>query len=301
MEKFNLTLKDIDIGIKRILTEAYATSNTCDNPELIYITAGPGAGKTSIERHIKQELLKKNIDAFIINSDKIAEFHPYYDEVIEELPEECYRITRQFVRPVTPIIFEELMKHKISIVNENTLDHGRTDIEQTIKFKKEGYRISVNIMATDLFESRLSCFEREAIVLKLGLTPRGCSKETQFRMYNSFIDGVEKIQKLGIVDQINVYVRGKNITQPPKLVYTEEDKTYKNFQEAIDFERKKQRQALLMRPSDYYSRIKNIRDIVEEYGQNPNLKANTLKGLIELEKDFATEYTNQLLRQDNDR
>ncbi len=301
MGKYNLTPNDINVGIKRILTEAYAISNVCDNPELVYITAGPGAGKTSIERFVKQGLSKNDIDAFIINSDKIAEFHPYYDEVIEELPEECYRITRQFVRPATPIIFDELMKQKISIINENTLDHGESDIEQTRKFKNAGYRISVNAMATDLFESRLSCFEREATVLKLGLTPRGCSKETQLRMYNSFIKGIRKLQDLGLLDQISVYTRGKNITQPPILVYKTGDENYRNFQEAIDSERKRQREKIFMNPSDYYSRIKNVREIVEEYGQNPILTSNTLEGLKELEQDFATEYTNKILKQDVER
>lgn len=301
MGRYDLTPNDISIGIKRILTEAYATSNVCDNPELIYITAGPGAGKTSIERHIKQELTKKDIDAFIINSDKIAEFHPNYDEALEELPEECYRITRQFVRPATPRIFDELMNQRISIINENTLDHGSSDIEQAKKFKDAGYKISINVMATDLFESRLSCYEREATVLQLGLTPRGCSKETQFRMYNSFIRGVRNLQELGLVNQINVYTRGKNITQPPNLVYKTGDTRYRDFQEAINVERKKQRDKLFMRPADYYSRIKKTREIIEEYGQNPTLTSNTLQGLAELEQDFATEYSNQLYNSENER
>lgn len=293
MEKYNLTLKDINIGIKRILAEAYATSNVCDNPELIYITGGPGAGKTSIERYLKQELLKKGIHPFIINSDKIAKFHPCYDAAIEELSEECYRITRQFVRPANPIIFDELMKRKIAIINENTLDHGSADIEQAKKFRNAGYKIYINIMATDLFESRISCYEREAATLQLGLTPRGCSSQNQFRMYNSFIEGVKKLEQLNLVDQINVFIRGKNISQNPILTYKTGDIKHRDFLEAISVERKKQREELLMKPLDYYNRIKRTIEVIKEYGKNSILTSNTIKELKELAKDFSTEYNNQ--------
>ena len=37
------------------------------------------------------------------------------------------------------------------------------------KFKENGYKISVCVMATDMFESRLSCYEREANTLLIGL------------------------------------------------------------------------------------------------------------------------------------
>lgn len=294
MGKYDLTPNAIQLGISRILTEAYATSIVCDEPELVYITAGPGAGKTSVERYFKKKLNEEGKDPFIINSDKIAEFHPQYDEALEELPEDCYRITRQFVRPATPVIFDELRKNRISLINENTLDHGESDIEQARKFKEAGYRISVNVMATDLFESRLSCYEREASVLQLGLTPRGCSKETQSRMYNSFVEGIRKLEQLGLIDQINVYTRGENITKPPVLVYASGDTNYRDFQDAIDSERKRQRDKLFKSPSDYYARIKNAREIIRALGQNPTLTENALNGLEELEHDFAAEYSKRL-------
>ena len=47
----------------------------------------------------------------LVDSDKIAEYHPYYDELIfNELPDDVYKITRsEFVRPAGPIIYGELM------------------------------------------------------------------------------------------------------------------------------------------------------------------------------------------------
>ena len=298
MEKYNLTPIDIQMGINRLLTDAYASSTISNNPSLIYISAGPGTGKTAIELHFKKECKDKGEKAYSINSDKIAEFHPNYEEALEELPEECYRITRQFVRPAAPKIYEELMNNKINIINENTLDKGDSDIELTRKFKEHGYKIIVNVIATDLFESRLSCYEREAAMLLASLTPRGCSKETQIRMYDAFVPEIKKLDDLGLCDDINVYIRGENINKPPILKFSKTmNNTYNNFNEALIKERAKQRQKLLEDPENYLSRIKNAKNTIVNYGVNEQLTQNSLNGLNELQSDFLQELAkNELQR-----
>ena len=298
MEKYNLTPIDIQTGINRLLTDAYASSTISNNPSLIYISAGPGAGKTAIEMHLKKEFKEKGEKAYSINSDRIAEFHPNYEEALEELPEECYRITRQFVRPAAPKIYEELMKNKINIINENTLDKGDSDIELTKKFKEHGYNVIVNIIATDLFESRLSCYERDAAMLLASLSPRGCSKETQIRMYNAFVPEIQKLDELGLCDDINVYIRGENINKSPILKYSKKmNNTYHNFNEALIEERSKQRQKLIEDPENYLFRIKCAKNTIANYGVNEKLTQNSLSGLDELQNDFLQELAkNELQR-----
>ncbi len=290
MGKYELTPADIQAGVNRILAEAYSSAVVSENPTMVYVTAGPGAGKTSIEMHLKKEFRDKGEKAFIINSDKIATFHPNYDEIrAEELPAECYRLTRQFVRPATPQIFDELIKNKINMINENTLDKGDSDIEMAKKLKDNKYRICVDIMATDLFESRLSCYEREAAMLLAGINPRGCSKKLQEKMYNSFVKEVQQLDNLGLCDEINVYTRGENINKPPVLQYSKGDKSYSNFDEALKTLRARQRNELFKDPTNYLLRIKNASEIISQYGINPVLTQDALNGLQELEQDFLAE------------
>ena len=151
MDKYNLTPVDIQTGINRLLADAYASSTVSNNPSLIYISAGPGAGKTAIEMHFKNEFKDKGEKAYSINSDKIAEFHPNYEDALEELPEECYRITRQFVRPAAPKIYEELMENKINIINENTLEVDEIDNLERVSVKQIG-RNSVVLSSSDDFD-----------------------------------------------------------------------------------------------------------------------------------------------------
>lgn len=289
MEKYNLTPADIQTGVNRLLADAYSTATISENPSLVYISAGPGAGKTAIESFLKRQFKQKGERAYIVNSDKIAQFHPYYEDALEELPEECYRITRQFVRPAAPKIYEELMKNKINLINENTLDKGESDIQLARQFKENGYRISANIIATDIFESRLSCYEREAASLLAGLTPRGCSKETQMRMYNSFVAEIQELDRLGLCDEINVYTRGENINMPPVLKYSKDSSSYNNFYEALVEERAKQRKKLLDNPTEYFLRIDRAKRTISEFSTNEKLKENSLLGLKELQSDFILE------------
>lgn len=125
--------------------------------------------------------------------------------------------------------------------------------------------------------------------LLIGLTPRGCSKETQERMYDSFISGIEKLDNLGLLDDINVYIRGENLNKPPVLKYSKGNSSYSCFQEAIISERAKQRSMLLKNPEEYLRRIENAKNIISQYGINENLTLNSLAGLEELRNDYLIE------------
>lgn len=292
MADYRLTPKDIDIGVERVLAEAYATATVSDHPEIVFITGGPGSGKTSIERFQRAKFKRRGDVPFIVGSDMIAEFHPNYEDALEELPEECYRITRQFVRPATPKVFDGLFKSRICIINENTLDKGQPDIDLARKAQEAGYDLSIAIMATDLFESRISCYDRDARELKLGKTPRGCSTETQLRMYDSFIPGVKALQEEGLVDNIVVFTRGKTINTPPTVIYSARDPRFKgipNFEVALQNERTRQRRDLLQHPHDYYHRISTISNAFIELSQNERQRENALEQLAILRRDFEKE------------
>ena len=136
MGKYDLTPSDIQMGVNRLLAEIYSSSVISENPTIIYVVGGPGTGKTAIEIYYKKKLKNKNEKAYMLSSDKIAKFHPNYDDAMEELPEDCYKITRQFVKLALPIIYNELIKNRISIINETSLSKGEQDIERARNLKK---------------------------------------------------------------------------------------------------------------------------------------------------------------------
>ncbi len=296
MGKYDLTAEDINQNINRFLTYIYATSIPSKNPEVDFIVGGPGAGKSGVEIFLKNKFKEKGEKATVVSSDKIAEFHPYYEEALTELlPEERYRVTRQFVRPAQDIIYHELQKHRISILNENVFNKGTTDIEFVKNFKKVGYKVSINILATDIFINRLSCYEREARALEAGDSPRGISKRDHEKMYNSFVEEIRQIEREKLCDEINVYKRGKSINKP-ELIYQLGDNRYQNFEEALYSEREIQRRTILSNPAEYLMRIKNAKESIQLNGVNSLITQEAIKGLQELQGDFITELNNEKSR-----
>lgn len=296
MEKYDLTEEDIQQNIKRFLTYIYGISVSSKNPKVFFIVGGPGSGKSGVEIFLKNQLKEQGEKATVVSSDKIAEFHPYYEEVLTELlPQERYLITRQFVEPAIPVIYKELQKHKVNILNEKVFHKGATDIEFVRNFKKVGYKVSINILATDIFINRISCYEREARTLEAGDSPRGIAKRNHEKMYNAFVDEVSQLQRENLCDEINVYKRGKSINKP-ELIYQLGDTNYQNFIEALYTERAKQRNEILSNPTDFLMRIKNTKNSIQLNGVNPILTKDALNGLQELQEDFIQELNHEKSR-----
>lgn len=288
MKSYDLSFAEITSNANRFLSYVYATAYQDENPEVQFIVGGPGAGKSGIESYLRNRFREDGRKCIAIGSDKIAEFHPNYEEIIEELPEVCYRETRKFVKPATEIIFKELRDKKINLLNEKTFNKGEKDIQFVKDFKDVGYKVYINIIATDIFISRLACYERESRMLLNGDTPRGISKETQQQMYNSFIQEVEELMNLNYCDGVNIYTRGENINKP-NLVYKNGGNQYSSFKEAIIVERKKQRDEILRNPAEYLDRIKKIKKSIKKNGVNELLTENAINGLEELQEDFIKE------------
>ena len=111
-----------------------------------------------------------------------------------------------------------------------------------------------------------------------------------------FIEEIEKLQRMGGCEKIKIYVRGENINKPPVLKYSTTSKTnkYRNFKEAIITERKLQREALLANPTAYLVRIENAKKIIKDNEVNPELTANELKGLDELQQELFDELVKKI-------
>ena len=73
-----------------------------------------------------------------------------------------------------------------------------------------------------------------------------------------FVSEIYQLQELGLCDEVCVYTRGESINQP-KLLYKTGDDSYRDFKDAIDSERNRQKSELLRNPGDYLSKIENIK------------------------------------------
>lgn len=300
LESFRLSEEDIKMGIEdcctQLLIEARRQKKgartlndlSSKNPTIIYVTGQPGAGKTTLGKYKQTEYAKKGECVIDIGSDKIATFHKYYNELLRLLPNECYTISREFVKFAKPDILNRLMSNKISIVRECSLSKGEKDYTGMQRFKDNGYDIEINVMSVDKYDSFLSSIERDISLIEIGFDPRPVAKSNHDRMYEPLLHELFEIQKRKIASRINVYTKGKDSIKP-QLVWSIGDTRYQNAQEAIVEERYKGRRELLQNPQAYLERLNNARNKIFMMIDEKRLRDNYINDINQLEREFLNE------------
>lgn len=299
-DKFMLTQEDIDLGIEDFFTQLLIEAKkqksgartledlSSKNPTVIYVVGQPGAGKTTLSRYVEDKYAEQGECTVEVNSDKIATYHRDYNELLKLLPDECYTLSRQFVRPAEPKIYERVRANKLNLIKEICLTKGEADYADMQIFRDSGYDVELNIIAVDKYESFLSCIERDIKLLELGFDPRPVARINHDRMYEPLVQELIEIQKRGLSTRTNIYVRGKSLIEP-ELVWTTGDNKYANPQEAVLSERSKQRRTILKNPQSYLQRIEDARSKIEIMIKDEKMKNSYLSGLSQLEKEFLNE------------
>lgn len=182
-----------------------------DKPTIIYLTGQPGSGKTTLGKYLQMQLAQQGKCAVEVGSDKIATYHKYYNELLKLLPNECYSLSREFVNPAKPVIFNKLIANKLNILRECSLTKGEKDYNGMQKFIDSGYEVDINIMAVDKYESFLACTERDIKLMELGFDPRPVARANHDRMYSPLLQELIEIQKRGLSTRISVFTRGVSL------------------------------------------------------------------------------------------
>ena len=299
-ESYKLDEEDIKVGIEDFFTQLLIEAKrqkkdariledlSSNHPTIMYVTGQPGSGKTTLGKYLQMQCVQKGECAIEVGSDKIATFHKYYNELLKLLPNECYSLSREFVKPAKPVIYDKLIANRLNIVRECSLTKGEKDYKAMQSFIDNGYEVDINVMAVDKYESFLACTERDIKLMELGFDPRPVARANHDRMYSPLLQELIEIQKRGLSTRINVFTRGKTSIHP-QLVWSTGDDKYPNTHEAIISERNKGRKALLQKPQEYLQRIADAKQSIGLMISEERLRNNYLEGLKQLEAEFVNE------------
>lgn len=318
-EKYELNNEEFTEGVSNFFTQLLIEAReqkrdvhsmkdlSSKQPTISYLVGQAGSGKTTLRKYIRDEKYVKNGECVVeLDADKLATFHKYYDELLKLSPDDCYKITRKFVKPANEVIHKTVIGNRLNVVKEKVMHRGEADYKELAQFKDGRYDVDINIIAIDGAESFLCCIERDIELIKNGLDPRRVTKADHDRMYMPFIDEVREFAKRGLCDSINIYGRSNKIDEPNLLFSTsrksEQGLDVEGSVAALEAERKRTHDEILANPSAYFNRINAARRNIGQYvsdetlGEEYNAQLSQLEAEINKDLDLSKNKTKELCR-----
>lgn len=247
------------------------------NPKAIINIAPPASGKTGLNSYSQNEFSDNNV--VIINGDELRPFHPKIDEIAKLYPKYYAKVTDQENQTWTSDLLETTIRENYNIIFEGT---GRnTRILNTIQEKMKNYDVVVRGMAVNELNCLISILKRYEYQIEKKGWGRMVPFEHFCTTYKEMPNTIDTIEKSGIVNEVEVYIRGE-VPSTPIKIYSSKDKRELNAKQAV----------LLGRKKDEKNANKYIEQQMQEILQIVSKKEITedekkiLKRIQELHKQF---------------
>lgn len=199
-----------------------------DNPIAIIDIAPPGSGKTGLNGYACTQFTDNNV--VIINSDELKPFHPRIDELAKRYPKYYTKVTNQESNFWTDNLFDATVNGRYNIIFEGT---GRNlKLLDKMMAKMQGYRIIVRGMAVNELNCLMSIIERYEGQVKQKGWGRLVVLEHFYKAYNEMLENIQEIEKLGVADAVEVYVRSDNPNRPLRI-YSTRNREFEDVKTAV--------------------------------------------------------------------
>ncbi len=209
-----------------------------EKPTAIIDIGPPGSGKTGLNGYALKQFENDNL--IIINNDELRPFHPKADEIAGLYPEYYTKITNEESKFWTDDLMDKAIEGRYNVLYEGT---GRKiEIFKRMISKMQGYKIIVRAMAVNDLNCLMSIVERyEGQVQEKGWG-RMVSDKTFYKAYDDeMLNTIDTFEKSGIVDVVEVYMRGKKPSEPIRI-YSSTTKEFDSAKLAVIEGRKADRE-----------------------------------------------------------
>lgn len=277
--KWNLTEDEYQENFNSIFSELVLTGNATpsENPKFIMVGGQAGCGKSMLDC---KELGKLKNGAIIIDQDILRTKHPNYKQIHDTYTErEEFLLLKRYVDRIVNDTVEKSSEEGYNLILESALRSVKKFIKNTEHMKQKGYNTKLSVLAVSPDEANLSMFTRYCEFLKY---EGECRRNT--RVDKDSVDkiplNIEKMDKLGIFDDITISIRGKKEDSfLPSQVYSKKETpsvspacAYKNI---VNSQR--------IKVEDFEKRYLNLREILKSYGEEVQIER-----LDEFRKEFIS-------------
>lgn len=280
--QFLLEDEEFEKYYEKCLKNIIKDKQSSDKKRLIIVGGQPGAGKTRVIPIANKEL---NNNGVIVDFDVLRSLHPKFSEVSKKYIEKTHIMLHPDVEKVKNKIMSYLMKNSYDVIYEGSLRNTQGFIDFSKEFQKEGYCISLYVLAVAELESFGSTFERYAQDLLSNNNPRWVEKEAHNESYSGVLKTVEEFEKQRICSDTKVFIRGN---PEPKEIYSSKVKNFPTTKEAIKYGRQIGKEKAL---KDFWDKYKKVYEILKM--QKPEL----IENLKDWEELFKKEYKEKMIEE----
>lgn len=208
-ERFLLSeSRSSEIFKEQIVPYLFTGKVRSQHPRAIFVGGQPGSGKTPLLRYITEQEMEHDNNYVEVNGDDFRAFHPEYARLLNDDDQSAAFFTdldsaRWIEKSIT-----HAANIGCSVGIEGTLRRGEV-VSKTIElFRTNGYYISLNVLITHSFSSRLGIFERYLEQIKDSGSGRFTLREAHDASYSALPSTVEHLIRDNVVNEVNLFARG---------------------------------------------------------------------------------------------
>ena len=266
-KKWQLTDEEFEANANEIFSQLALCAKESPSPTFIMVGGQAGSGKSAL---VAREYENIEGNAIIIDQDELRTKFPQekYRQIHDTYTErEEFLILKPYISKLIIALKDRAKEGGYNIILESALRSVNSFIDMCKELKQSGYHTKLSILAVPEVEANLSLLTRYWYYLERdGECRRNAGVDST--SVQKMRGNIEKLDELGIFDDIVVSIRGKNIDTLPEQIYSKSENSQIKPLQAYDEGRKKSFQYT---KRNFYIRYAKIKDILAKYNETDKL------------------------------
>ena len=217
-KKWQLKDEEFEQNINDIFGELSLCAEKTANPSFVIVGGQAGSGKSLLVSREYQDLVG---NAIIIDQDELRTKFPKEKQIQDNYTErEEFLILKPYISKTIVELIDRAVKGNYNIILESALRSVSSFIDTTQELKEKGYNTKLSVIAVPEVEANISMLTRYCYyVEKYG----ECRRNTRLdpSAVESLRKNIERLDELGIFDDITVSKRGKEYDSLPVQFYSQ--------------------------------------------------------------------------------
>lgn len=267
-KKYAITDEQFQENANEIFGELSINATRVEQPKFIIAGGQAGSGKTALVSKKYKEL---EGNAIIIDQDELRTMYPreiYQQILANHNDREEFLILNIYIAKMIKEIVMRSKEQGYNVILETALNDVEAFIDYTKDLHGNGYRTELAVMSVPPIEGNISMLTRYCYYLeKDGV----CRRNTRInpKAIDNIRGNLQKLDELGIFDDIEVYRRNPDRNELPIQIYSQKTHQYETPLQAFE------RAAKMSLPNTkrtFQEKYEHIKSVLESFGETEKIK-----------------------------